>query len=179
MADKVVIDVNDLDFEPKSKAMELAEKLGRFAMKMQEDDAKIQRMLQSYIPSSYPTLVDTEAIRNTVSEYVPDSIIPDDYFEKTQEYQQKSLEALQSINENTANLYTLVELINKNNDNQEEILSVISEILAIATAKSKEEVESLFKKAMKKLTESTESVDSIIKITGWATAIYNMVSSML
>ena len=180
LSDKFIIEGSDSEFKSNPRFIELTEKFEQFAMKIQEDNEKMQSIANNrclYPP--YGLSVDTEAIRKAVSEYTPESIIPEGYFEKTQEYQQKSLETLQSINENTANLYTLVELINKNNETQREILLIISEILAIATAKSKEEAQSLFKKVMKKITEVTDSVDSIIKITGWATAVYNMVVGML
>lgn len=102
-----------------------------------------------------------------------------EHMEKTEEYQAKSLEILQSINENTANLYALVDLINKSNEKQDEMLEIITEILAIAKAKEKREAESLFKKVMSKINDSVETVDSMIKIMGWATAIYKMVGTML
>lgn len=106
-------------------------------------------------------------------------IIPDGYFEKTQEYQQKSLEVLQSINENIANLYIMVELINQSNDKQDELISLMTEVLALAKAKSKEEADTLFKKIMSKINDTADSVDSIIKIVGWATTVYNMVLPLL
>jgi predicted house-cleaning NTP pyrophosphatase (Maf/HAM1 superfamily) len=114
-----------------------------------------------------------------VSDVKVDPIIPDGYFEKTQEYQQKSLEMLQSINENTANLYTMVELINQNNEKQDELLALMTEILSLAKAKSKADAETLFKKIMGKINDTTDNVDTMIKIVGWATAVYNMVQSML
>lgn len=130
----------------------------------------------------YPTF-DDEAINRQMQEHLQeieiDPIIPDGYFEKTQEYQQQSLEMLKSINQNTANLYTLVDLISKSNDKQDEILEIISEILAIAKAKDKKEAESFLKKAMTKISGSVETADSIIKLVGWATAIYNIVVTML
>ena len=108
-----------------------------------------------------------------------DPIIPDGYFEKSQEYQQQSLEMLKSINQNTANLYTLVELISKSNDQQDEVIEIIADILAIAKAKEKEEAESLLKRVMTKINDSVEVTDSIIKLVGWATTIYQMVVTML
>lgn len=126
---------------------------------------------------------DYDAINRQMQEHIPDieidPIIPEGYFEKTQEYQQQSLEMLKSINQNTANLYTLVDLISKSNDKQDEMLDIISEILAIAKAKDKKEAESFLKKAMTKINGSVETADSIVKLVGWATAIYNMVVNML
>ena len=106
-------------------------------------------------------------------------IIPDGYFEKSQEYQQQSLEILKSINQNTANLYTLVDLISKSNEQQDEVIGIVSEILTIAKAKEKKEAESLFKKVTSKINDSVETADSAIKLFGWATTIYNMVITML
>lgn len=130
----------------------------------------------------YPTF-DCEAINRQMQESIQnievDSIIPDDYFEKTQAYQQKSLEILQSINENTANLYTIVELISQSNDKQDELISLITEVLSLAKAKSKEEADTMFKKIMGKINDTADSVDSIIKIVGWATTVYNMVLPLL
>lgn len=108
-----------------------------------------------------------------------DPIIPDGYFQNTQEYQQKSLEVLQSINENTANLYILVELINQGNDKQDELISLMTEVLSLAKAKSKEEVDTLFKKIMSKITDTADCADSMIKIGGWATTVYHMVLNLL
>lgn len=108
-----------------------------------------------------------------------DPIIPEGYFEKSQEYQQQSLEMLKSINQNTANLYTLVDLISKSNEQQDEIIEIVSEILAIAKAKEKKEAESFLKKVMTKINDSVETADSMIKLAGWATAIYSMVITIL
>ena len=102
-----------------------------------------------------------------------------EHIERTEEYQKQSLEMLKSINQNTANLYTLVDLISKSNDKQDEMLEIISEILAIAKAKDKKEAESFLKKAMTKINGSVETADSLVKLVGWATAIYNMVVTML
>lgn len=136
----------------------------------------------SKLTSVYPTF-DYEAINRQMQEHLKDieiePIIPDGYFEKTQEYQQKSLEVLQSINENTANLYTMVELISKSNDKQDELISLMIEVLSLAKAKSKEEADTLFKKIMSKINDTADSVDSIIKIVGWATTVYNMVLTLL
>jgi NTP pyrophosphatase (non-canonical NTP hydrolase) len=128
---------------------------------------------------------DFDAITRTISDIEPietisvDPIIPDGYFVKTQEYQEKSLEMLQAINQNTANLYTLIDLINHNNESQDEILELLNEILSIAKAKSKDEADTLFKKVMKKINDATTDVESMVKIVGWATTIYSMVKTML
>lgn len=130
----------------------------------------------------YPTF-DYENINRQMQEHLQsieiDPIIPDGYFEKTQEYQQKSLEVLQSINENTANLYTMVELISQSNDKQDELISLMTEILSLAKAKSKDEADTLFKKIMSKINNTADSVESMIKIVGWATTVYNMVLPLL
>jgi hypothetical protein len=102
-----------------------------------------------------------------------------EHIEKTEEYQKKSLEMLHSINENTANLYSLVDLISKSNEKQDEILELISEILTIAKAKEKKEAESIFKKVMTQINDTVDTADSMIKLVGWASAIYNVVNSML
>lgn len=129
------------------------------------------------------TTFDYEVIKRQMQENLQDMeidpIIPDGYFEKTQEYQKKSLEALQSINENTANLYTMVELISRSNDKQDELISLMTEVLSLAKAKSKEEADTMFKKIMGKINNTADSVDSIIKIVGWATTVYNMVLPLL
>lgn len=126
---------------------------------------------------------DYEYINRQMQEHLQDieidPIIPDGYFEKTQEYQQKSLEILKSINENTANLYTIVELISQSTEKQDELISLMTEVLSLAKAKSKEEADNLFKKTMSKINDTADSVDSIIKIVGWATTVYNMVLPLL
>ena len=134
----------------------------------------------SSITPTYPTH-DYDYINRQMLENLQeiDPIIPEGYFEKSQEYQEQSLEMLRSINQNTANLYTLVDLISKSNEQQDIVIEIISDILAIAKAKEKKEAESLLKKAMKKINDSVELADSMIKLVGWATTIYNMVTSML
>lgn len=128
-------------------------------------------------------IFDYESINRQMQEHLQDieidPIIPDGYFEKTQEYQQKSLEILKSINENTANLYTMVELISQSNDKQDELISLMTEILSLAKAKSKDEADTLFKKIMNKINNTADSVESMIKIVGWATTVYNMVLPLL
>lgn len=148
--------------------------------KLSSGDIKIPDYSKLYTPA-----YDWDAINRVMKESIQplqvevDPLLPDGYFEKTLEYQQKSLEMLQSIKENTANLYTMVELINKSNENQKELLEILTEILAISAAKDKKEAENLFKKVMGKVTQTTDDVDTIIKICGWAMAVYNIVSAML
>ena len=177
MADKITIDMGDAPAKP--TAFEALEKLGRFVVKMQEQDAKMQRIAQTFTVPDNTLKIDTDAIYRSVAEYKADPIIPEGYFEKTQEYQQKSLEVLQSINENTANLYTMVELINQNNEKQDELIALMTEILSLAKAKNKSEADSLFKKIMGKINDTADSVETIIKIVGWATTVYNMVLPLL
>ena len=177
MSDKVTIDLGNTASQIGQKAA--LEKIDRWSKIMREQDARMQKLVQSIsIPSSFSAL-NTEIIRSAVADYQGESIIPEGFFEKTQDYQEKSLEILRSINENTANLYTMVELINKSNDNQEELLDILTQILAIAAAKSKEEADSLFKKIMQKLTNTTSNVETMVKIMGWATSILEMVKSLL
>lgn len=134
----------------------------------------------SKLVPAYPT-IDYDFINRQIQENIQeiDPIIPEGYFEKSQEYQQQSLEILKSINQNTANLYTLVDLISKSNEQQDEVIGIVSEILTIAKAKEKKEAESLFKKVTSKINNSVETADSVIKLFGWATTIYNMVITML
>lgn len=143
---------------------------------------KLKSIEVSKLTPVYP-IVDYEAINHQMQAQLKDieigPIIPDGYFEKTQEYQQKSLEVLQSINENTANLYTMIELISKSNDKQDELISLMTEVLSLAKVKSKEEADTLFKKIMSKINDTADSVDSIIKIVSWATTVYNMVLPLL
>lgn len=152
-------------------------------------DSSLGQMLKKFkvldvskLTPVYPAF-DYEVINRQMQGHLKDieieSIIPDGYFEKTQEYQQKSLEVLQSINENTANLYTMVELISKSNDKQDELISLMTEVLSLAKAKSKEEADTLFKKIMSKINDTADSVESMIKIVGWATTVYNMVLPLL
>ena len=134
----------------------------------------------SKMTSAYPSIDDDFINRQMQKNIVEiDPIIPEGYFEKSQEYQQQSLEMLKSINQNTANLYTLVDLISKSNENQDEMLELIYEILTIAKAKEKKEAESIFKKIITKINDTVGTADSVIKLIGWATALYNMVLPML
>lgn len=102
-----------------------------------------------------------------------------DHFEKSEKYQEKSLEILQQISENTANLYALVELISNSNDKQDEIIGVLIEILSIAKAREKKEAESLLKKAISKINDCADTGESVIKLVGWATTIYSMIEKIL
>ena len=177
MADNVTIDLGNEP--PKQTAYEALEKLGKMAIKLHESDAFFQRLSQQLSPDySFPS-IDTDAIYRSVSDIKIEPIIPEGYFEKTQEYQQKSLEVLQSINENTANLFTIVELISQNNEKQDELIALITEILSLAKAKSKADAGTLFKKIMGKINDTTDNVDTMIKVVGWATTVYNMVVSIL
>lgn len=177
MPDVIKLDMGDTSERPSiHKALE---NLGRLTIKMQEQDAMMQRMAQLLVMPDNNLRIDTDAICSSVVGQVVDPVIPKGYFEKTQEYQQKSLEILQSINENTANLYTIVELINQSNESQDEIIALMTEILSLAKMKNKAEVDSLFKQIMGKVNNTAGSVDSLIKLMGWATAVYNMVCPML
>lgn len=102
-----------------------------------------------------------------------------EHLEKTEEYQERSLEVLKSIEENTANLSSIVDLINHSNENQDQIIEIITETLSIAKAKNKEEADSLFKKVSEKITSTTDTVDAAIKLWGWATTVYNIVVPLL
>lgn len=106
-------------------------------------------------------------------------IFPDNYFEKTQEYQQRSLEILESINKNTANLYSIIELIKDSNEKQDEMIGLITEILTLAKAKDKKEADSLYKKIFSKINTEVKNVDAIIKLTGWASSVYQLIISNL
>lgn len=102
-----------------------------------------------------------------------------EHFEKTEEYQKRSLEVLKSIEENTANLSSIVDLINHSNENQDQIIEIFTDILSIAKAKNKEEADGLFKNVSEKITSTTDTVDAIIKLTGWATTVYKIVVPLL
>lgn len=102
-----------------------------------------------------------------------------DHLEKTEEYQKRSLEILQSIEENTASIYTLVDLISKANEKQDEMLGILSEILSIAKAKSKEEADSRYKAIMSRISTSVDNVEAMIKVAGWASAVYRVVIKLI
>ena len=152
-----------------------------------DPDSPLGQMIEKFKNIDYSKMtpaysaLDYDFINRQMQENIVevDPIIPEGYFEKSQEYQQQSLEMLKSINQNTANLYTLVDLISKSNEKQDEMLELITEILTIAKAKEKREAESIFKKVVTKITDTVEAADSVIKLIGWATAIYNMVLPML
>ena len=177
MSDEIKIDMTD--FSSKPNIHDALEKLGRFAIKMKEQEASFQKLIQQCTVPDLGFKFDYDALRMTMDDYTIEPLIPEGYFEKTQEYQQKSLKVLQSINENTANLYTMVELINQNNEKQDELIALMIEILSLAKAKDKAEADTLFKRIMVKINDTAGSVDSMIKIMGWATTVYNMVLPML
>ena len=108
-----------------------------------------------------------------------DTIPFSDHIEKTEKYQEKSLEILESIKENTANLSMLVEMINQSNDKQDDLLEIMTEILAIAKEKEKKEAESKLKMVMNKITNTVDNADAIIKLLNWAMLVYNTVTPML
>ena len=132
------------------------------------------------VEPNFPSL-DYATIYKQVATEMPEiePIFPEGYFEKTQEYQQKSLEILESINKNTANLYSIVELIKDSNEKQDEMIALVSEILALAKAKDKKEADSLYKKITSKISTEVKNVDAIIKLVGWATSVYQMISPYL
>lgn len=140
-------------------------------MKEKLKDLDFSRMA---LPTMDYELIHQQVLKNEIK-----PIFPEGYFEKSQEYQQKSLEMLKSINQNTANLYTLVDLISESNEQQDKVIEIISEILAIAKSKEKKEAESSLKKVMAKINDSVKTVDSMVKLAGWATVVYNMVITML
>lgn len=155
---------------------EVIETLGNLGKTMSKS---VQLPSMDYLKLSNDYDVIYKTMQNNIADMEVEPIIPEGYFEKTQEYQQKSLEMLQAINQNTANLYTIVDLINKNNEKQDVLIEIVSEILAIAKAKEKKEAETLFKKVMNRINDSVDDVESIIKITGWAMTVYNMVLPMI
>lgn len=177
MANNFSLDLNDQSH--KTNVSDVLAKIGSIAMKWTEEETKLQRAAQQIMYQERQPLLDSASIHEALANYTPDRIVPEDYFERTQEYQQKSLEMLQSINQNTANLYTLVELINKSNEKQDEMIALIGEILSLAKAKSKPEAESIFKKLMGKITNTADNVEAMLKIVGWATTVYNYVLPML
>ena len=177
MSDNMSTDMDEIF--AKSSVSEAFKALGQWTVQFQEEEAKMQRIAQQLSRPENRFQFETSALQDTVLDLKLDPIIPKGYFEKTQEYQEKSLEMLQSINENTANLYTLVELINQNGEKQDELIALMTEILSMAKAKTKADAESRFKKIMGKITDATENVEAIIKMAGWATTVYNIVSPML
>ena len=149
---------------------------------MQEQLRQMQEPLNymNYIPQpNYDLQAIAKSVNAQIQSLSPAQVIPDEYFEKTLEYQKRSLDFLQSINENTANLYSLVELINKNEENQDQIIYLLTQIMNLAKADSKEKADSGVKKIMQTITEATSDAETLIKLTGWATAIYQAVSTIV
>lgn len=85
MAEKITIDLGDIPAKP--TAFEALEKIGRMTVKMQEQDAKFQRLAQRLSVPDTSFKIDTDSIYKSIAEYKADPIIPEGYFEKTQEYQ--------------------------------------------------------------------------------------------
>ena len=100
-------------------------------------------------------------------------------YEDKEAYQNEMLRTLHAIESNTANLYTLVELISKSNEQQDELIEIIAEILSIAKAKSKKESEVTFTKVMSKITQTVKDAETIVKLTGYATAVYQMAQPVI
>lgn len=93
----------------------LRKKLG--LLKMDNKYRPIGQMMEkcksldfSKVAPIYPT-IDYDFINRQMQEHIQelevDPIIPEGYFDKSQEYQQQSLEMLKSINQNTANFIRL------------------------------------------------------------------------
>lgn len=95
---------------------------------------------------------------------------------KKEQYDQDILNALRQIEENTANLTTIIKLIEDNNEIQGETYEIITELLALAMEKDKKVVEIKYRSIMNKITEFTEDVETITKLSGFAIAIYNILS---
>lgn len=170
-------DFNDIAANnPIDKALD---KLAVAYEKLQQHERMRQEIERKWISDYHPPRFNLEEFQKSIAEIKNDSQIPDGYFEKTLDYQQKSLEILQSINDNTANLYTLVELINQNNEKQDEIIALLAETLGLAKAKSKEEADTLLKRIMHKIHSTVNDVDMMLKVMGWVTSVYKMVLPML
>lgn len=178
MDKRITIDLGN-GAAPTSTELEQAEKLGKALAKFQEQEDKLMRLAQQIVPPSNSYRLDTEAIQRTIAECQPDSIFPEDFFEKSQEYQQQSLEELRAINENTAQLKVIVELIHQSNERQDELIALTGDILAIAKARDKAEADSLLKKALEKISGTVDAGESILTLTKWALAIYKMVQPLL
>lgn len=95
---------------------------------------------------------------------------------KKEQYDQDILNALRQIEGNTANLTTIIKLIEDNNEIQGETYEIITELLALAMEKDKKVVEIKYRSIMNKITEFTEDVETITKLSGFAIAIYNILS---
>lgn len=72
-----------------------------------------------------------------------------------------------------------MDLISKANEKQDEILGILSEILSIAKAKSKEEADSRYKAIMSRISTSVDNVEAMIKVAGWASAVYRVVIKLI
>lgn len=95
---------------------------------------------------------------------------------KKEQYDQDILNALRQIEGNTANLTTIIKLIEDNNEIQGETYEIITELLALAMEKDKKVVEIKYRSIMNKITEFTEDIETITKLSGFAIAIYNILS---
>lgn len=95
---------------------------------------------------------------------------------KKEQYDQDILNTLRQIEENTANLTTIIKLIEDNNEIQGETYEIITELLALAMEKDKKVVEIKYRSIMNKIAEFTEDVETITKLSGFAIAIYNILS---
>ena len=95
---------------------------------------------------------------------------------KKEQYDQDILNALRQIEGNRANLTTIIKLIEDNNEIQGETYEIITELLALAMEKDKKVVEIKYRSIMNKITEFTEDVETITKLSGFAIAIYNILS---
>lgn len=71
---------------------------------------------------------------------------------------------------------TIIKLIEDNNEIQGETYEIITELLALAMEKDKKVVEIKYRSIMNKITEFTEDVETITKLSGFAIAIYNILS---
>ena len=178
MEKRITIDLGDTSAD-RSDIISRAERLDNTLAKLKAQEEKFMRMAQQIVPPSNGIKLDTSVIPRLIAEYKPDSIFPENYFEKNQEYQQQSLEELRAINENTAQLKVIVELIHQSNEKQDELIALAGEILAIAKAKSKAEADSLLKKALEKITGTVDAGESLLTLTKWAMTVYNMVQPFL
>lgn len=124
-------------------------------------------------------LADMSELQKRVSEYSFDSVLPDDYFVRSQEYQEKSLEILRSIEENTANLHTIMSLIRGSNEDQDKIIRILEESLQIAKSATQKEAETRVKNIFGKIHDTVESVESTEKLLHWVCLIYKIISKMI
>lgn len=95
---------------------------------------------------------------------------------KNEQYDQDILNTLRQIEGNTANLTTIIKLIEDNNEIQDETYEIITELLALTMEKDKKVVDIKYRSIMNKITEFTEDVEIITKLSGFAIAIYNILS---